>query len=75
VYDIINKEIVDMFQIDCLPIDAGFNWISNLDKTNFVVWLSENSVVLLSFAASEILSVSPYVNSAAIKCCTLLSRQ
>ena len=70
VCDIINKEIVDMFQIDCLPIDAGIRWITNLDKTNFLVWLSENLVVLLSFTASEILPVSPYVNKAAIKCFT-----
>jgi WD40 repeat protein len=70
VYDIINNEIVDMFQIDSLPIDAGIHWITNLDKTNFLVWLTEHLVVLLSFTASEILPVSPYVNNAAIKCCT-----
>ena len=60
IYDFINRERVDRFQIDCLPVDTKIDCISKLDGTNFLLSLDKQSIVVLSLETSEESSVVSY---------------
>ncbi len=64
VYDFINKEIVDMFQISSLPCYTVVTYLSNLDAKNFLVGLGRGQVFILSFEPSSESFVAPVVNHA-----------
>ena len=70
VYDFVNQEVIDRFQIDCLPSGTRIDCVSKLDATNFLVCLNSNLVVILSFTTTEESSVASFVNSV-VKCCTV----
>ena len=61
IYDFINRERVDRFQIDGLPIDTMIDCISKLDGTNFLLSLDFSDIVVLSLETSEESSVVSYV--------------
>ena len=61
IYDFINCERVDRFQIDCLPVDTTIDCISKLDGTNFLLSLDRRHIVVLSLETSEESSVVSYV--------------
>ena len=60
IYDFINRERVDRFQIDCLPVGTEVNCISKLDGTNFLLSLDKTNIVVLSLETSEESSVVSY---------------
>ena len=57
IYDFINRERADMFQIDCLPVGTEVDCISKLDGTNFLLSLYSKYIVVLSLETSEKSSV------------------
>ena len=63
IYDFINRERVDRFQIDCLPVGTEVDCISKLDGTNFLLSLHSTNIVVLSLETSEESSVVPYYSS------------
>ena len=60
IYDFMNRERVDRFQIDCLPVGTEIDCISKLDGTNFLLSLDKKSIVVLSLETSEESSVVSY---------------
>ena len=71
VYDIVHQEIIDTFQISCLPSFAKIIYISYLGERNFLICLDFGLVLVLSLEASSEPLVAPVVNSGNIKCCAL----
>ena len=63
IYDFINRERVDTFQIDCLPAGTRIDCISKLDETNFLLSLNKKNTVVLSLETSEESFVVSYVFS------------
>ena len=61
IYDFINRERVDRFQIDGLPVGTKIDCISKLDGTNFLLWLDFGDIVVLSLETPEESSVVSYV--------------
>ena len=61
IYDFMNRERVDTFQIDGLPVDTTIDCISKLDGTNFLLCLDFSDIVVLSLETSEESSVVSYV--------------
>ena len=61
VYDFKNCEVIDRFQIDCLPAGTKICCISKLDGTNFLLSLDRNHIVVLSLETPEESSVVSYV--------------
>ena len=61
VYDFINREVIDRFQIDCLPAGSKIRCISKLDETNFLLSLDETNLVVFSLETPEESSVVSYV--------------
>ena len=61
VYDVINREVIDRFQIDCLPAGTDIHCISKLGGTNFLLSLDSMHIVVLSLETSEESSVVSYV--------------
>ena len=53
IYDFINREVIDRFQIDCLPAYISINSISKLDGTNFLLCLDEIHIIILSLESLE----------------------
>ncbi len=68
VYDIVHQEIIDTFQISCLPSYASINHISYLGERNFLICLDSHLVLVLSLEASSEPLVAPVVNSGNVKC-------
>ena len=60
IYDFMNRERVDRFQIDCLPVGTKIDCISKLDGTNFLLSLDKKNIVVLSLEISEESSVVSY---------------
>ena len=60
IYDFLNRERVDRFQIDGLPVGTEVDCISKLDGTNFLLSLVKKNVVVLSLETSEESSVVSY---------------
>ena len=60
IYDFINREVIDRFQIDCLPAYSHIDSISKLDGTNFLLWLDEKHIIILSLETPEESSVVSY---------------
>ncbi len=71
VYDIVHQEIIDTFQISCLPSDTKITYISHLGERNFLICLEFDLVLVLSLEASSEPLVAPVVNSGNVKCCAL----
>ncbi len=71
VYDIVHQEIIDTFQISCLPSYAKITYISYLGERNFLICLDFDLVLVLSLEACSESLVAPVVNSANVKCCAL----
>ena len=69
VYDFVNHQVIDRFQIDCLPSGTRIDCVSKLDAANFLVCLDSDLVVILSFTTTnhEESSAADFVNSV-IKC-------
>ena len=60
VYDFINREVIDRFEIDCLPADTKICCISKLDGTNFLLSLDKRHIVVLSLETPKESSVVSY---------------
>ena len=60
IYDFINREVIDRFQIDCLPAYSHIDSISKLDGTNFLLCLDEKHIIILSLETPEESSVVSY---------------
>ena len=60
VYDFKSCEVIDRFQIDCLPAGTKICCISKLDGTNFLLSLGKNHIVVLSLETPEESSVVSY---------------
>ena len=71
VYDIVLQEIIDTFQISCLPSCVKITYISHLGERNFLICLNFDLVLVLSLEASSEPLVAPVVNSGNVKCCAL----
>ena len=76
IYDIVHQEVIDTFQISCLPSYvispnyASINYISYLGERNFLICLRwVHLVLVLSLKASSEPLVAPVVNSGNVKCC------
>ena len=61
VYNLINREVIDRFQIDCLSAGTDIHWISKLDGTNFLLSLDRTNLVVLSLETPGESSVVSYV--------------
>ena len=61
VYDFKNCEVIDRFQVDCLPAGTEICCMSKLDGTNFLLSLDRNHIVVLSLETPEESSVVSYV--------------
>jgi hypothetical protein len=72
VYDFLNHQVIDRFQIDCLPSGTRIDWVTKLVAANFLVCLDSDLVVILSFTTTnhEETSVAGFVNSV-VECCTV----
>ena len=53
VCDFINQEVVDTFQISCLPSHHTINYISNLGEKNFLICFDDFAFVLSLESSSE----------------------
>ena len=71
VYDIVHQEIIDTFQINCLPSYAEITYISYLGEHNFLICLDYDLVLVLSLEASSEPLVAPVVTNGNVKCCAL----
>ena len=71
VYDFINKEIIDVFHINCIPNQCQIEYISNLDATNFLICFQYGHAFVLSFESSSESSRASSVENADIECCAL----
>ena len=60
VYDLTNREVMDRFQIDCLPDDPYIRFIYKLDGTNFLLSLYERNIVVVSLESPKESSVVSY---------------
>ena len=60
IYDFINREVIDRFQIDCLPPYIHISSISKLGGTNFLLSLAKRHIIILSLETSEESSVVSY---------------
>ena len=70
-WDIITQEVVDTFQIGCLPSYNAVNYISNLGGNNFVICVDGNSVFVLSLQCSSDSFVSPFTKKVDPTFCVL----
>ena len=62
IHDFINREVIDRFQIDCLPSISQFECISKLDGKNFLLSLWRRQLFILSLETPEEYSVVSYVS-------------
>ena len=73
VHDYINQEVVELFNINCLPGNSSVNDITHLEGINFFVGLDHNHAFVLSLENS--MGSSPdhfeFFNTCIIKCCAL----
>ena len=53
VYDYFNQQIIDTFQISCLPICGCINYIAYLEEDYFLIYFEDNFVFLLSLESSS----------------------
>ena len=52
VYDYVNQQVIDTFQISSLPSSYSINYIANLDENNFLICLQNRLVFVLSLQSS-----------------------
>ena len=71
IYDMMNKEVIDRFQIDCLPACTVIHCISKLDGANFLLSLDNRHIVILSLETSEEASIVSYVFRYHVRCVAL----
>ncbi|XP_028414371.1 uncharacterized protein LOC114537524 [Dendronephthya gigantea] len=67
IYDFVNQEIIDVLQIDCLPVGCVFNHISKLEGTKFFLSLYPNLVFIISLESPD----ASFVDNSEIDCCAL----
>ncbi|XP_028416325.1 uncharacterized protein LOC114540244 [Dendronephthya gigantea] len=68
IYDFLNQTIVDVFQIDYLPLECDFDHISKLEETKFILRISDpNLVCIISLESPD----ASFVVNARIDCCAL----
>jgi hypothetical protein len=68
VYDFINKEIIDVFHINCFPTKSRIIHISHFDENNFLICLNYGHIFLLSFETSTESPRASFVNNADVQC-------
>ena len=71
IHDFINREVIDRFQIDCLPSISQFDCISKLDGRNFLLSQSRRQLFIFSLETPEEYSVVSYVSPPRRLCVTL----
>ena len=71
IHDFINREVIDKFQIDCLPSISQFECISKLDGRNFLLSLNKRQLFIFSLETPEEYSVVSYVSPPRRLCVTL----
>ena len=61
-YDYINQEIIDTFEISCLPCYKSVDYISNLGENNFLICLNGHAMFVLSLESSSKSFTFPFIN-------------
>ena len=62
VYDYVNQQVIDTFQISSLPSSYSINYIANLDENNFLICLQNSMVFVLSLQSSYEFSSFSFIN-------------
>ena len=68
VYDFMKQEVVEYFDIACLPTNTSVNSISKLDETNLFVSLNDDEVFVLGFESPTNNSVASFASRSDNKC-------
>ncbi len=71
VYDFIEQESVELFNINCLPSSTSINCISKLDETNLFVCVGDSEVFVLEFEFPANSSVASSASGSDTKCYAL----
>ena len=62
VYDYVNQQVIDTFQISSLPGFNRINYIANLGENNFLVCLEDNFLFVLSLERSSGFPAFSFIN-------------
>ena len=62
VYDYVNKQVIDTFQISSLPSSDSINYIANLGENNFLICSEDTFLFVLSLQTSSEFSAFSFVN-------------
>ena len=62
VYDYLNKQVIDSFQISSLPNYYGIDYIANLGENNFLICLEGNFLFVLSLESSSEYSAFTFIH-------------
>ena len=62
VYDYVNQQVIDTFQISSLPSYECINYIANLGENNFLICLEKSCVFVLSLESSSEFSAFSFIN-------------
>ena len=62
VYDYVNQQVIDMFQISSLQGYECINYITNLGENNFLICLEKNCVFVVSLESSSEFSAFSFIN-------------
>ena len=62
VYDYINQQVIDTFQIHSLPNSDTINYIANLGENNFLVCIADDFLFVLSLESSSGFPAFSFIN-------------
>ena len=62
VYDYLNKQVIDTFQISSLPWSNRINYIANLGENNFLFCVEDNFLFVLSLESSSGFSAFSFID-------------
>ena len=71
VYDFIKREVVEYFDVSCLPTNTRVCGISKLDETNLFVCLGNSEVFVLEYEPPTNSSAAPFASGSDTKCYAL----
>ena len=73
VYDYVNKQVIDTFQISSLPSSDSINYIANLGENNFLICSEDTFLFVLSLQTSSEFSAFSFVNDLPYPLCRRFS--
>ena len=62
VYDYLNQQVIDTFQISSLPSSDSINYIANLGENNFLICLNDGFVFVVSLESSSEFPAFSFIN-------------